>query len=103
MADYMVTTMDNPWNPFTHYHQWLDHDVKYGYNTDQWIYILSKTSSDLVKDEMEEQIDVGVNRLLELDPFGIHVKIYDYEADTLIPIFNKAYNESMKGELPNVE
>ena len=94
MADYMVTTMDNPWNPFTHYHKWLDYDSEYGYNTDQWIYILSKTSSDLVKEEMEEQIDAGVDRLLELDPFGLHVKVYENEADVLIPIFNKAYKES---------
>lgn len=95
MADYMVTTMDNPWNPFTHYHEWLSFDTSHGYNTDQWVYILSKTSSDLLKDEMEEQIDAGVESLLALDPFGIHVKVYDYDADSLIPIFNKAYNDSI--------
>ena len=95
MADYMVTTMDNPWNPFTHYHEWLSFDTSHGYNTDQWVYILSKTSSDLLKDEMEEQIDAGAESLLALDPFGIHVKVYDYDADSLIPIFNKAYNDSI--------
>lgn len=95
MADYMVTTIDNPWNPFTNYHNWLDFDMQHGYNTDQWIYILTRGSNDLPKEENEELIDAGVARLLELDPFGLHVKVYENEADTLIPIFNKAYRESV--------
>lgn len=94
MGDYMITTLDNPWNPFTHYHEWLAHDTKNGYNTDQWIAFLTKTSNDLPRDERLEQIDAGVSRLLELDPFGLHVKVYEYEASSMIPLFNKVYNES---------
>lgn len=95
MGDYMITTIDNPWNPFTHYHEWLDHDMQHGYNTDQWLYILSRTSNDLAMEEQDEQIDVGAQRLLELDPYGLHVKLYSHDADTLIPIYNKVYRDSI--------
>ena len=95
MGDYMITTIDNPWNPFTHYHEWLDHDMRHGYNTDQWLYILSRSSNDLPMEEQDEQIDVGAQRLLELDPYGLHVKLYSHDADTLIPIYNKVYRDSI--------
>lgn len=95
MGNYMVTTIDNPWNPFTQYHEWLSYDISHWYSTDAWIAILSKTSSDLPLQEQEEQIDFGVQRLLELDPYGLHVKVYEDEADVMIPIFNKAYRESI--------
>ena len=95
MADYMVTTIDNPWDPFSHYHEWLSYDTEHGYNTDQWIYILTRTSNDLLPDEIDEQIDAGVDRLLEIDPFGLHVKLYEGDADTLIPLYNKVYRDSV--------
>lgn len=95
MDDCMVTTMDNPWNPFTHYHEWLSYDMEKGYNTGEWIHILTRTSNDLLPEEVDEQIDAGIARLLEIDPYGIHVKLYSYDADTLIPILNKAYSESI--------
>ena len=93
MADYMVTTIDNPWKPFLHYHEWLSYDISHGYNTDQWVYIMTRTSNDLTNEEQQEQVDVGIDRLLELDPYGIFVKVYEDEAEMLIPIFNKAYQE----------
>lgn len=93
--DYMVTTLDNPWNPFTQYHEWLSFDTSHGYNTDQWLHVLTKTSNNLMREERLEQIDAGVQRLLELDPFGLHVKLYERDAETLIPIFNKVYRESV--------
>lgn len=95
MGDYMITTIDNPWNPFTHYHEWLDHDTQHGYHTDQWIAILSKSSSDLPMEEQEELVDFGCQRLLEVDPYGLHVKLYPHDADILIPIYNKVYRDSV--------
>lgn len=95
MADYMVTTIDNPWNPFTHYREWLSYDMQNGYFTDQWMYALTKTSNDLRDEEIQEQIDAGVTRLLELDPYGLHVKVYEDEADMVIPLYNKAYRQQL--------
>lgn len=98
MADYMVTTIDNPWNPFSHYHEWLSYDMTHCYHTDEWIAVLSKTSNDLGTEEQQEQVDAGVDSLLALDPYGLHVKVYEDEADYLIPIYNKAYRESVNSE-----
>lgn len=91
MGDFMVTTIDNPYNPFTHYREWLSYDILHGYKTEEWLAILSRTSSDLRTEEQNELIDAGVERLLDLDPYGLHAIVYSNEADTLIPIYNQAY------------
>ena len=101
MADYMVTTIDNPWNPFVHYHEWLSYDMQHGYFTDQWMYVLTKTSNDLRPEEIEEQIDAGVTRLLEIDPYGLHVKVYEDEAEEVIPMYNKVYRENEANLAPS--
>lgn len=31
--EYMLTTVDNPWNPFTHFREWYVYDIMHGYHT----------------------------------------------------------------------
>lgn len=33
MVNHMLSTSDNPWNPFTHYDEWNAWDIAAGYNT----------------------------------------------------------------------
>lgn len=98
MDDYMITTIDNPWNPFTHYHEWLSFDMRHCYNTQEWLAVLTKSSNDLIDEEIKELIDGGVSRLLELDPYGLHVKVYKDEADTVIPMYNKVYMDVLSSK-----
>lgn len=93
MAESIVTTIDNPWNPFTNYDQWLNWDNRFGWKTPQWVAFFSFTSSKEDEEEYERDIDDAFNRLVEFNPYGVHVKVYDYEIDDLIPIFNKAFEE----------
>lgn len=91
MAEYAVTTMDNPWNPFTYPNEWLDWDRHYGWTTNEWLAKYALTSSSL-DDETNERIATdGINDFLALNPFGIHYKVYKDEADKLIPLANAAY------------
>jgi hypothetical protein len=32
-VEYMLTTVDNPYNPFTDYNAWLAFDIRMGYHT----------------------------------------------------------------------
>ena len=95
MVSYMITTMDNPWNPFTHFDEWYDWDNhKCGYNTCGWLAVLARTSIDLDDDSYDNDIDTASKELLELNPFGIHFKVYPNEADKLIEIANAIYYDS---------
>lgn len=102
MAQCLPTTMDNPNNPFTHPDEWYEFDKEKGYMTREWLASLANTSSHLDEDEYNEEVSDAIDRLLVLNPFGIHFKVYDYEADTLIPLANKAF-ELMLDELKRTD
>ena len=98
MAEYAVTTMDNPWNPFVYPNEWSDWDDKYGWTTNEWLAVFALTSSSLDDETNERIVTDGVNDFLELNPFGIHYKVYREEADKLIPLANAAYLEFHKDD-----
>jgi hypothetical protein len=94
MRDFAITTLDNMYNPFTQHEQWSAYDREKQYNTERWLAFLGNTSVYLEDDEYYEEAMYAANRLLELNPFGIHVKVYEDEASKLIPLFNKVYEEN---------
>lgn len=98
MAEYAVTTMDNPWNPFTYPDEWLDWDTKYGYSTNEWLALYALTSSSLDDETNEHLVNDGVNDFLAANPLGIHYKVYKEEANVLIPLANEAFLK-MENEL----
>lgn len=81
MDDVMLTTVDNPWNPFTHFDEWSVFDVQHGYNT----------CSLLAKKAMY------ANRLNdEMNDFFIHEAMKEIVREDLRGIFMIVSPESCK-------
>jgi hypothetical protein len=87
--------MDNPWNPFTHYREWLDYDNKMGYSTLGLLDYFSHATPDMDEDFYEEEYQHALAMLLEFNPYGVHMKVYKDEADKLIPLANEAYRVTL--------
>lgn len=47
MVEYMVTTVDNPWNPFTQFKEWYQFDLVAGYHTPSYLARLTVSSDEL--------------------------------------------------------
>lgn len=95
MVDYMITTMDNPCNPFTDFKQWRMWDEdRLGHYTCGWLAILAKTSIDLDDDTYDDDVDAAANELLSLNPHGVHIRVRRDDADKLIALANAAYYDS---------
>jgi len=92
MKQCMLTTMDNPWNPFTRTDEWLAFDISHGYGTWQLLAYLARTSTELEDEDYHEAVLSAMDDLLELNPFGIHYRVYEDEADTVIKLANEAFN-----------
>ena len=92
---FMITTFDNPCNPFKDFKQWFAYDSIAGYNTCAWLDHFVKFSIKDTDEIIEEDVEFGANEFLKLNPFGIHYKLYEDEADVLIPLMNKTYKELM--------
>jgi len=73
--EYTITTRDNPWNPYTHYREWLAEDHRLGYNTvgmvDYYSTITDEMSEKMIEDELKRAID----EILDDFPL-IYKKIY---------------------------
>lgn len=70
-----ITTIDNPFNPFDDFINWFLFDVEKGYYTSSKLGRLVKTTNDMTEKEEIEEIERAIDRLIELDPFDMYIKV----------------------------
>ena len=75
MDDVMLTTEDNPYNPFTQFDQWYAYDIEKGYNTCSYLDRIVTTSPDLSEPDQENAIELGINEILEFNLTGLYKKV----------------------------
>lgn len=73
-AEYMLTTVDNPYDPFTQFENWLAFDEQKGYNTNGLLARLALTSNELSDEDNEMIVNHAVDDILELFP-GLYKKV----------------------------
>lgn len=83
VKDCMLTTVDNPYNPFTHFDEWLQFDQEKGYNTCELLSRNTYTSNELSESDNSNAIDEGMNEVVKNDPFGLYIKITKELAEKL--------------------
>ena len=71
----MLTTIDNPYDPFTEFDQWLDYDSSKGYNTCGLLSRVARTSPNLSTADQAEAIKIAIAEILEHNVMGIHRKV----------------------------
>lgn len=68
-----VTTVDNPFDPFTQWDRWYSYDMKMGYNTCGRLANLAAISNDLSDAEVNDCIDSAIKTLLDFyEPFEVY-------------------------------
>lgn len=67
--DLMLTTFDNPFNPFTDFITWWKVDMLLGHNTCSLLAEMSNTS-DAASDEVnDEYIQEAMHEIVEMSPY----------------------------------
>lgn len=77
--NFMLTTTDNPFNPFTNYKEWEAYDRGKGYHTNSYIARIAKTSNELSDELNSEEIERVIDEIVELNVLGIYKKVYKEE------------------------
>ncbi len=67
---FMLTTVDNPFNPETQYDDWLSFDEEKGYFSNALLARIAVTSDELSEEEQEADIDLAIDRIVLTDPTG---------------------------------
>ena len=73
--DCMLTTYDNPFNPFEQFTLWLLFDKEKGYNTCEYLARIMQTSDDLSEKEFEDEAERAMDEIIKYDPFNIYRKV----------------------------
>ena len=71
----MLTTLDNPYNPFTEWNEWYAFDESAGYCTCGYIARIAKTSTDYTDDEVNAAYNEAIDEILKENILGIYKKV----------------------------
>lgn len=75
MAGSMLTTIDNPYNPFTHFKEWYAYDTQMGYHTCSYFDRVAKLSRDLNESDEEQDQEKVIDAIVSLNILGLYKKI----------------------------
>lgn len=71
-----ITTVDNPYDPFTQFNEWLLYDKSKGYDSCEKLARISRISDQLSENRNQEAIEEAIDRIIELDFLNIYKKVY---------------------------
>ena len=77
MANRLVTTIDNPFNPFTQFDDWYRFDNDHGYHTCEYLARIAKTSIDLDDEAYANAVNEAVDEIVRLNINGLYKKVYE--------------------------
>ena len=77
MKDYecMLTTIDNPFNPFDDFDSWFMFDVEKGYNSCSVLSRIAKLSDEMTEKEENEEIERAIDEIIKYDFLDIYKKV----------------------------
>lgn len=75
MSDSMLTTVDNPYDPFTQFDAWLSYDTVSGYHTLGLLARIAKTSDELSEADQSRAIENAIDEIVYENVLGIFRKV----------------------------
>lgn len=83
MDDYMLTTLDNPYNPHTQWDEWYGWDEAKGYGTTSFLARIVRTSDDLSDADYEQALTSAIDEIVKENVLGIYTKVK--AEDVIVP------------------
>lgn len=71
----MLTTVDNPFDPFEQFISWHLFDIEKGYNTSELLARFVELSEDMTQKEINEEIERAIDEIILNNPLSIFVKV----------------------------
>lgn len=73
--EYMLTTVDNPFNPFKDFTSWFMFDVEKGYYSCSRLARITEIKDDMSQKEIDDEIDRAINVIIANDFTNIYTRI----------------------------
>ena len=77
--DCMITTEDNPYDPFEQFDHWFLYDCEKGYYTCGYLARIAHIADAMTEEEKDQVIENAIDEIIRLDFLGIYKKVYRNE------------------------
>lgn len=75
MVEHMLTTVDNPFNPFTQFDEWYGFDTSRGYHTSALLARILRTSDDMSEADQSLAIELAIDEIVRENVLGLYRKV----------------------------
>ena len=82
-TEYMLTTYDNPFDPFTRFQEWLAYDSMMGYNTPAFLDRVVYACDDLSEPDHALAIQNAIDEIVKENVLGMWRKVSKNSVETL--------------------
>lgn len=82
--EHMLTTVDNPYNPFTHFDEWNTWDQTNGYHTLSFLARIVVTSDELSDADQAVAVEDAIDEIVRENVNGMYRKVTAASAKELI-------------------
>lgn len=79
----MLSTIDNPYNPFEQFDSWLRFDKDFGYDCCEILARIAQIRDDMSELEQDEEYERAIDDIVKYDFLGVYVKV---TPETVCPI-----------------
>lgn len=93
--EYVLTTIDNPFNPITQLDEWLNYDLNKGYNTYALIDRIAQFDENMSDEEKDAKEQAAIDFIIRFDPLNLYRRV---NKDTNIREMNNEYLSRVKEE-----
>lgn len=73
--DYQLSTVDNPWNPWTQFDEWYAYDIAAGHHTLAYLARVTITSDDLSQAEQDLDVKRAIDEIIRIHDGGIYITV----------------------------
>ena len=70
----MLTTIDNPFDPFEDYRSWMLFDKEKGYDSAELLARIAKITDDMSDEEENAEIESAIDEIIKYDFMNVYTK-----------------------------
>ena len=92
-TEVMLTTFDNPYDPFDDFVQWFMFDIEKGYYTCSKLARIARSSEDFSVVEDKEETERAIDEIISYDFLNIYKKVIRSASDTNVESVNEVVEQ----------
>lgn len=72
---FMLSTVDNPYNPFVDFSQWFMFDTGKGYDSCSRLDRIANWTDDMTQKEVDEETERAIDEIIKYDFTDVYIKV----------------------------